>query len=379
MLSELSEFLEVDSEKQLLIDNLLSQEHIVRLCSPRLDDLCADLKMEYRELPFSKFCPKCHRKYPDSENACYECLVTLKDIKEKTPVKDIDNRPKFTFKGKNDFKDFKSILTEDNLVKVNEFRFTMKNYENIIKNIKKTSLKNMDEMIKSNYIDMRELSILEKILLFAKSFVKIDYKSYGQELGFFEKDKIIIDDRQNDSLKITTLIHELAHFILKEIINGVLCKLLKCSKNNYINIISEYILSYDNFPMLIDEYSAHCCEGRFTVYGYQDYSSFLSIIERMNGEMSRDEIEITKSIGNNFANTIKDILEMFIDDDLRDEIKSEFEWHNHDKPNYEMLKLENCNKLTDEGYLKAIWLVVTDGFKTAMDNIDELEKYYNGA
>ena len=379
MLSDLSEFLEVDIEKQLLIDNLLSQEHIVRLCSPRLDDLCADLKMEYRELPFSKFCPKCHRKYPDSENACYECLVTLKDIKEKTPVKDIDNRPKFTFKGKNDFKDFKSILTEDNLVKVNEFRFTMKNYENIIKNIKKTSLKNMDEMIKSNYIDMRELSILEKILLFAKSFVKIDYKSYGQELGFFEKDKIIIDDRQNDSLKITTLIHELAHFILKEIINGVLCKLLKCSKNNYINIISEYILSYDNFPMLIDEYSAHCCEGRFTVYGYQDYSSFLSIIERMNGEMSRDEIEITKSIGNNFANTIKDILEMFIDDDLRDEIKSEFEWHNHDKPNYEMLKLENCNKLTDEGYLKAIWLVVTDGFKTAMDNIDELEKYYNGA
>lgn len=379
MLSELSEFLEVDIEKQLLIDNLLSQEHIVRLCSPRLDDLCADLKMEYRELPFSKFCPKCHRKYPDSENACYECLVTLKDIKEKTPVKDIDNRPKFTFKGKNDFKDFKSILTEDNLVKVNEFRFTMKNYENIIKNIKKTSLKNMDEMIKSNYIDMRELSILEKILLFAKSFVKIDYKSYGQELGFFEKDKIIIDDRQNDSLKITTLIHELAHFILKEIINGVLCKLLKCSKNNYINIISEYILSYDNFPMLIDEYSAHCCEGRFTVYGYQDYSSFLSIIERMNGEMSRDEIEITKSIGNNFANTIKDILEMFIDDDLRDEIKSEFKWHNHDKPNYEMLKLENCNKLTDEGYLKAIWLVVTDGFKTAMDNIDELEKYYNGA
>lgn len=379
MLSELSEFLEVDIEKQLLIDNLLSQEHIVRFCSPRLDDLCADLKMEYRELPFSKFCPKCHRKYPDSENACYECLVTLKDIKEKTPVKDIDNCPKFTFKGKNDFKDFKSILTEDNLVKVNEFRFTMKNYENIIKNIKKTSLKNMDEMIKSNYIDMRELSILEKILLFAKSFVKIDYKSYGQELGFFEKDKIIIDDRQNDSLKITTLIHELAHFILKEIINGVLCKLLKCSKNNYINIISEYILSYDNFPMLIDEYSAHCCEGRFTVYGYQDYSSFLSIIERMNGEMNRDEIEITKSIGNNFANTIKDILEMFIDDDLRDEIKSEFEWHNHDKPNYEMLKLENCNKLTDEGYLKAIWLVVTDGFKTAMDNIDELEKYYNGA
>lgn len=98
----------------------------------------------------------------------------------------------------------------------------------------------------------------------------------------------------------------------------------------------------------------------------------------MDGEMTPEEIEMTKSIGNNFANTIKDILEIFIDRDLLDDIKDVFEHHNVEKPNYEMLKLENCNRLTDEGYHKAIWLIVTTGFKAAMDNIEKLEEYYKG-
>lgn len=376
MLSQLSEFLEVDFEKKALVDSASHPKLCLR--APYFSDMLS-CEFDYREDPYTKFCPKCNRKYPEDENVCLDCLVALKKLTDRKSIREIKNHPVFTFKGKNKYNDFKSILTDENLVKINEFKFTMKDYDKIIRHIKRTSLKNLDKLIKNNYVDMNELSILGKVLLFAKSFVRIEYKSYGQELGYFENNKIIIDDRQSSSLQITTLIHELAHFLIKEIINGVLCRLLKCSKNRHIDVLSSYILSYDNFPMLIDEYSAHCCEGRFTVYGYQDYSSFLSIIERMDGEMSRDEIEITKSIGNNFANTIKDILETFIDDELLEDIKDEFERHNHERPNYEMLKLENCNKLTDEGYLRAIWLVIIEGFKNAMDNIDKLEKYYNGA
>lgn len=375
MLNELSEFLEVDYDKKKLIDKALHPTYCLR--SPRFYKDALMEKCEYR-IPHTKFCPKCNRKYPEKENFCMDCLVSLKHVSERKPIRDIEANPVFAFKGKNSFEDFKSILTEDNLVRINEFKFTMKDYEKIIKNIKKTSLKNMDEMIKENYVDLNDISTLGKVLLFAKSFVKVDYKSYGQVLGYFENDKIVIDDRQNSSLQITTMIHELAHFLLKEIMNGVLCRLLKCSKNRHIDVISTYILSYDNFTRLIDEYSAHCCEGRFTMYGYQDYSSFLSIVKQMDGEMTPEEIEMTKSIGNNFANTIKDILEIFIDRDLLDDIKDVFEHHNVEKPNYEMLKLENCNRLTDEGYLKTIWLIVTTGFKAAMDNIEKLEEYYKG-
>ena len=46
-----------------------------------------------------------------------------------------------------------------------------------------------------------------------------------------------------------------------------------------------------------------------------------------------------------------------------------------DRPNYEMLKLENCNKLSDAGLIKAIWLILTDGFNQASLNVEKLEEY----
>ena len=91
--------------------------------------------------------------------------------------------------------------------------------------------------------------------------------------------------------------------------------------------------------------------------------------------MAREEIEITKSIGNTFANSIKDILESFIDEDLRDDIKSQFKKDNFEDPNYDMLAMENCNKLSEDGLIKAIWLILTDGFAQASLNTEKLEEY----
>lgn len=384
MINDLSKFLKVDIEKQKLINNILYPHKLYQrkfelrsIEAPDLDISDEDydelICNEYsvQEL-LPKFCPECHKKYPDGENICFDCLVSLKYVTDKIPVQDIKTNPIFTFKGKNNLDTLESILNEDNVQKINDFRFNLKDFNRIIRNIKKTSLTNLDELIKKNYVDMNEISPRDKVLLFTKSFVPVNFKSYGQELGYFENDIIVIDDRQSDSFQITTLIHELSHFILKEIISEILCKLLDCNKNNKIDVISSFILSYSNFTCLIDEYSAHCCEGRFTVYGYQDYSSFLNIVKLMDGEMTKEEIEITKSIGNNFANSIKNILETFIDNNLLKEIKDDFMLNRQDNPNYEMLKLENCEMLTDEGFMKAIWLIVSEGFKTACENIDDL-------
>lgn len=385
MITALSKYLKEDNEKRVLIDSLLNQSDSFSsdfkglLCSPRhrLDEMvCYDADFCSIGENLTKFCPKCHRKYPEEENFCFECLVALKPLTEKIPVIDIKTKPVFKFKGKNNFNDFKSILTEKNLKSINEFKLNISDYNKIIKNIKTTSLKNLDKLIKDNCIDLDELSVFEHVLLFTKSFVKVGFKSYGHELGYFEFDKIVIDDRQNNTLLITTLIHELSHFILKEILTQILCTLLDCSKNIKIECIIDYILIYSNFTRLIDEYSAHCCEGRFTVYGYQDYSSFLNIVAQLDGEMSKDEIEITKSIGNTFANSIKDILESVINRDLLNQIKQDFEMYHIEKPNYEMLKLENCEVLTSEGFLKAIWLILSEGFENALNNMEKVEEYY---
>ena len=376
-LKKLSAYIKVDEEKAALVEDVLEPK--LFLSAPAYNDYAlAEMDYcKYSAVSPEKYCPKCNRKYPHDENFCFECAVKLKSIEEKIRVRDIKTNPKFTFKGKYEFDDFKQIFTEDNFARINELTFSIDDYDDIISSIKMTALKGMDELIKSNELFLDELDILDSVLLFSKSFITVEYKSHGQELGYFELDKITIDDRQSRSLQITTLIHELSHFLLKEILTQIICRILDCIKNSFVEAIAVFILSYSPFTQLIDEYAAHTVEGRFAIYGYQDYSSFLQIEKSLDGEMDESEIEITKSIGNTFAVSIKDILESFIDDDLRDDIKTQFKSDVFEKPNYEMLRLENCNKLTDEGLIKSIWLILTDGFAQASLNLEKLEEYKN--
>ena len=384
MLSDLSRYLEVDRQKRQLVDDVLLpayEEHIVFKSKRNVlksVELFDEVDFDACEaLPLTKYCPKCHREFPEDANFCYKCSVKLKDIDDIIDVRDIRSNPKFELPGKSTFESFEDIFSDVNFKKINDFEFKITDYKRIIRQIKTEAFKNYDSLVSSNELVQDWLSVPDQVLLFSKSFADVVYKSYGQDLGSYGFNTIEIDDRQRSSLQITTLIHELAHFILSEILTRVLCRILDCSKNSYIEALITFILSYNPFTRLIDEYSAHTVEGRFTVYGYQDYSSFLQIEKSLDGEMPRDEIEITKSIGNTFAISIKDILESYIDRDMREDIKKLFLSENFDSPNYEMLKLENCEKLTDEGFLKAIWLILADGFEVASLNVEKLEEYEN--
>lgn len=378
MLKELSGYLEVDRQKKQLINSIIQPilESSRFISKKECDyDFIEPCYMEYA--PLTKYCPKCHREYPEDENFCYDCLIGLKHISDIIDVRDIKSAPEFKFKASNDFSCFEDIFTPENMDKINSFDFSIKDYNKIINRIKRTAFKSFDAMVKSNELVLDYLDILDKILLFSKSFVEVGFKSHGPELGLYTFNRIDIDDRQSKALQITTLIHELSHFLLKEILAQILCKILDCRKNSYIEAIATFILVYVPFTRLIDEYSAHTVEGRFTMYGYQDYSSFIQIERSLEGEMSKEEIEITKSIGNTFAISIKKIMESYIDRDLREDIKGQFRSDILDRPNYEMLLLENCEKLTGEGFLKAIWLILSEGFNDASQNIAKLKEYEN--
>lgn len=330
--------------------------------------LCAPV---FKETP-SKYCPKCGRKYLKADIVCLDCLVHLKDISDKVDVRDIKSEPKFTFIGQNNYSSFDELLNKDNLLKINEFDFTIDDYSTILHDIKSQAFLNFDNLVKENEIYYDGLDILEKVILFVKSFVKVEFKSSGGQLGYFESDAIAIDDRSTKSLQITTLIHELSHFLIQEILIHVLCKLLDAKRNSFTESLVTFILSYTHFTQLIDEYAAHNVEGRFTIFGFQDYSSFTDIERKMDGEMTKDEIEITKSIGNTFALSIKEILESLIDREMREDIKEQFLKDVLDRPNYVALKMENCQILNDEGFIKAIWLILNEGCEVAASNIDRL-------
>lgn len=378
MFRKLSDYLIEDTEKRQVINDLLFPKSECKLSSPfeSRELILSELDMcECDVIALTKYCPQCHRKYREGENFCLHCAVKLKRISDIVHVKDIKTHPQFIFKGSNSFRDFDEIFTPENIETVNAYRLKVKDYKGIVNDIKKAAFLEFDGLVKSNDLVLDYIDITDKVLLFSKSFVEVDYKSFGQELGTFSFDRIEIDDRQTSSLQITTLIHELSHFLLKEMLSVVLCMILDCEKNSLIDAISTFILTYSPINRLIDEYSAHSAEGRFTVYGYQDYSSFIQIQKSLEGEIPAEEINIAMAIGNTFSIYIKGILEAYIDDDLRREIKDLFLMQNREAPNYEMLALENCNSLKNRGFMQAIGLILSEGFEVASLNVEKLKEY----
>ncbi len=379
--NQLKNYVVADEEKQKLIDELLltkksrgkifyckgvelnqtefDDDADMEIFREKISERCEEVRLESPFAQFSRACPKCGRKFSRRDTFCPDCLVSLKPIDDKPDIKNIKNNPKISCKGINTYKSFDELMNDENFALINNFDFTMKDFGHIIRDIKLQGFKNMDKMIKDNEIDLDELDVLDKVLIFAKSFVSVEYKSYGATLGYYEYNKIHIDDRQRKSLQITTLIHELSHFLLKEILTHIICDILNATKNKYVESLVTYILSNSVFNNLIDEYAAHTVEGRFTVFGYQDYSSFVAIQDNLEAE----HIEIAKTIGNTFAVHIKDMLESFIDWDLREEIKSQLLSDTIEDPDYRQLVFESCNMLSDEGFLKAIWLILTEGFQ----------------
>ena len=375
-LDNLSQYVKIDREKLFLVKSAMSDMDVCRkvyyskgVQMEYQDDECFD-KLEEISIP-EKCCPKCGRIYPGYENFCFECAVSLKDITS-VNVRHIEVSHDFEFTAQNTFTDFSEILTPENLKKVAEFEFGRDEFNDITKDIKIKALKNLDSAIKDNEIDLDSLTILEKIILFSKAFVDIEYKSYGQELGYYTFNTIYVDDRQLDALQITTMLHELTHFLVKEMLTQILCRLLDASKTREMESVISFMLSYSPENCLIDEYAAHTVEGRFTLIGYQDYSSFLNIQKTI--ERSDDEIEMLKTIGNSLANVVKDILESFIDGDLLEEIKDQFKKDILDEPNYLQLRNENCTLLNDEGFFKAIEFILVDGFAMSMDNAEKLSQ-----
>lgn len=370
--SQLDKYVEPDLEKQILIKELhpplMLKIKEFQMMDVKLnyeqaqDDFC----LEAPAVKSIKICPKCNKRFDAIENFCPDCLVTLKYPHEVDDIKGLEINSNIEFQGSGESS---NILTKENIELICNFDFTIDDFNDIVHSIKAQGFKNLDNAIKDNSIDLDSLDILDKVLLFAKSFVTVEYKSYGEDLGYFQFNRIYVDDRQRKSLQITTLIHELSHFLLKEFLVHTVCKILDVSKNKHVESVIIYILSNSSFNCLIDEYAAHSVEGRFTIFGYQDYSSFTAIQKDLDPE----HVDIAKTIGNTFAIYIKNLLEGFMDWDLREDIKTQFLKDTIESPNYGQLKYENCNKLSDEGFIKAIWLILSEGFQNC--NIEVVKRY----
>ena len=385
-IGRLKKYVEVDKEKLEMLNDLKLKEHEVSMIGLQklesrgidssydasgdgeyiLDDECLDVYEIKRKLPAGKCCPKCGRQFEETENFCPDCLVTLKAATDIVDIKDIQINPDLKYVKKNDLD---NILTPENIELIDTFDFTIDDFNRVLRSIRAQAFENMDNIIKANGLDLDDMDVLDKIILFAKSFVSVEYKSYGGQLGYFEFNRICVDDRQRRSLQITTIIHELSHFLVKEIMTRTVCEILDCTKNSHVESVVTYILAYSVFNNLIDEYAAHSVEGRFTIFGYQDYSSFTALQDDLDPE----HIDIAKTIGNTFSIHIKGMLEGFLDWDVREDIKEQFLNDTIERPDYAQLRFESSSRLSDEGFMKAVWLMLSEGFRNA--DAEVIESY----
>ena len=319
-----------------------------------------------------KICSNCKKTYPKEYNFCPQCdsnPLTVEIKKIKTQPNEYYNFNQHL----NKYGEISQLLCPSNKEKLINFDLSENEFNNIINNIKNTNKTIFDYLIEEYNIDLDSLTTLNKILLFSKSFVKTYYKNGGGDLGHFEFNEIYIDDRATDALQITTIIHELSHFLLAEILEQIISIVFDCEKTEVVEAFVCYNLANEELNYLIDEYCAHTVEGSFAVFGYQDYGSYELRLSKFLQEYSEEYVEVVNTIGNTFAKYIKEIMESFIDEKLRSDIKDEFS-KIKDLPKYTGLKYETTDILYWQGFSKSIRIMLTQNIDQYMNNPQDIEK-----
>ena len=208
-----------------------------------------------------------------------------------------------------------------NPISIDDFDILFNDFnQNLLANANVDELSNI--FVRADYIDIWGETTKNKILNLASIFTECKPKSRGYERGFiFLGTCIFYEDRLADSVQIATIIHELAHYFLFNIIESLLCDILKVKPSSVIQSFVWYFLMFPEFKIM-SEYCAHTVEGRFIPYGYQNYGSFNSLVE--NCGFDEESLQTMIKLGNSFANEIIVYLEKYIDDDLRNEIKLQY-------------------------------------------------------
>ncbi|MDO5860768.1 zinc ribbon domain-containing protein [Methanobrevibacter sp.] len=235
-----------------------------------------------------------------------------------------------------------------NPITIDDFDILFNDYNNDLLLNAKISNEEYMQMLstifaRAKYSELYGNTTKNKIINLANVFTQCKPKARGFERGYIFLDNCIYyDDRLEDSIQIATIIHELAHYLLYDIIESLLCKVFNVRTSSTIQSFVWYFLTLPEFKIM-NEYCAHTVEGRFIPYGYQNYGSFNNLIEQLDYDKSSLNDMII--FGNTFANEIIIYLEKYIDENLREEIKLQYR-KDLNSPNNDSLNIETNDCLS---------------------------------
>lgn len=298
------------------------------------------------KLIIEHICPYCGETNLDSATHCVKCQEQINPIA---------------------INDFDTLFTEYNHDLLLNAQISEIDYLNLVSAL----------FMRADYFDIQGDTIKNKILNFAGIFTECKPKARGYERGYiFLRNCIYYDDRLDDSVQISTIIHELGHYFLFSIVEQVLCSILGVQTSSTLQSFVWYFLTLPEFKIM-NEYCAHTVEGRFIPFGFQNYGSFNVLVE--NTPLNQEALDFMVIFGNTFANEIIGYLENYIGEELRDEIKIQYR-KDLNAPSYESILKETTDSLPLDLKNSMLRQLLFDIFKEASqeDMREKLEDIKKG-
>ena len=250
-----------------------------------------------------KICPRCGAESPDISKFCINCGS---EFEFNMGFDKYINRETV------------DILESSNLCEVE--------YDDIINDIIASAKIKYNALMEDSYSHEEDMFPIDKILLIANSFASLSFKNEGSDYGHYGFNLIQIDERLNSSFQIFTIIKQLAHHLLAEILENVMAYVLGIEKDDELESVIAASFKFEA-PNLMDEYCACIVQERFIPYGYQNFNSFYEIFDNVEDKNS-ENITFYLNLANSLAQDIFLILDEFIDVDLREKIKIQFQVDN---------------------------------------------------
>lgn len=235
----------------------------------------------------------------------------------KIDVNNYDNSQACSFNYPNRINNLVLITKGNNIQLLREKKIPLKVYQSMLDYIVKDAI---------NKTCNFNGDIYHKIEEFTKCFVNLSYESQDEKMGYYIFNNVVVDINSNDSFKIATLIHELAHHLLSEIFEQVIMYVFNSQKTDIIEAFAYYALFYKDEYILLNEYCAHTVECHFMPYKWNNYESFNKLLNNYDLTDPEDLRKIDDAIilANTFALDIIYMLEQFINSELNDEIKVQY-------------------------------------------------------
>lgn len=297
------------------------------------------------------FCSRCGVENSDANEICSKCnspLFTAKNLKLKR------------------YNRFEEIFTDANLNVLKSPNFTEDDYNTILENIREMGKYNLDKITQSGKYSFN--SPLSKVAAITAAYAPISYKSRGAELGSYAFNLINVDDRLDSANQIATLIHELTHHLVSEIFEQILMYVWEVEKSDVIEAFVFFSLTCNPIPRLMNEYCAHSVEGRFVPHGYQNYGSFNNVLaENFDIKKDIDTVIHCSIFGNTLANDLINVLESFINENLREDIKTQFKKDYQFPPKYDQILFERKEIMAPESLIESIFITLVLAFELARE------------